>query len=150
MNRLLNEIRSTLDELRKGLKGELNMSEGMMHLEEALTINQVPGRNPAHICSWEKLAWWSKKDLVTWFDDLLLRVKLLDAWTDEFELPYSMWIPGLFNPMAFVTAVMQVTARKTENPLDAMTTEVRSCLRALSMRYEETLHGCVLNKPTGI
>ena len=124
MNILLVEIRSTLGELQKGLKGELNMSESMMHLHEALTINQVPGRNPLHLCSWEKLAWWSLKDLPTWYDDLLLRVKLLHAWTEDFTLPQTMWLPGLFNPMAFVTAVTQVTARKTKNPLDAMTIEV--------------------------
>lgn len=33
----------------------------------------------------------------------------------------STWIPGLFNPMAFLTAVMQVTARSKELPLDFMT-----------------------------
>lgn len=33
----------------------------------------------------------------------------------------STWIPGLFNPMAFLTAVMQVTARNKQLPLDYMT-----------------------------
>ena len=34
------------------------------------------------------------------------------------------WISGLFNPQAFLTAVMQVTARKNEWPLDKLVTTV--------------------------
>ena len=36
------------------------------------------------------------------------------------QLPPSIWIAGLFNPMGFVTATLQVTARRKELPLDAM------------------------------
>ena len=34
------------------------------------------------------------------------------------------WLSGLFNPQAFLTAVMQVTARKNELPLDRLATVV--------------------------
>jgi len=37
--------------------------------------------------------------------------------------PKSLWISGLFNPMSFLTAIMQVTARQNGLPLDDM------CLR---------------------
>ena len=37
--------------------------------------------------------------------------------------PPSVWLCGLFNPMAFVTAVMQVTARKKQWALDNVTLE---------------------------
>lgn len=37
--------------------------------------------------------------------------------------PKSLWISGLFNPMSFLTAIMQVTARLHQLPLDDM------CLR---------------------
>ena len=37
--------------------------------------------------------------------------------------PFSVWLPGLFNPTSYLTAVMQVTARRTGMPLDQMTTE---------------------------
>ena len=73
MNALLFEIRRGLDELQKGQNGELNMTEPMEDLATALTLNQVPGRNPMHKCSWEKLAWWSKKTLMPWFEDMLKR-----------------------------------------------------------------------------
>ena len=53
MNRLTKFMSKSLSELKKGLNGELNMSQGMEELQEALTINQVPGRNIFHTCSWE-------------------------------------------------------------------------------------------------
>mmetsp|Transcript_44320 Transcript_44320/g.32330 ORF Transcript_44320/g.32330 Transcript_44320/m.32330 type:complete len:80 (-) Transcript_44320:277-516(-) len=34
--------------------------------------------------------------------------------------PPSLWISGLFNPMSFLTAIMQVTARQHLLPLDDM------------------------------
>merc|ERR1719482_1612469 len=114
MNVLTNKIRSSLVELRKGLEGSLNMSGAMEDLAQALSINQVPGRNPYHRASWEKLAWWSKKGLMPWFADLLKRIEQLTEWSSDLELPVSMWLPGLFNPMAFLTALSQVTARKKD------------------------------------
>merc|ERR1712070_705093 len=99
------------------------MSDSMEDLSTALAIAQVPGRNPFHRCSWEKLAWWSNKGLFSWFLDLLKRVDQLTMWVEDFIMPFSMWLPGLFNPTAFLTAVIQVTARRTSMPLDRMTTE---------------------------
>ena len=66
MNTLLRVMRTSMLDLQKGLNGELNMSEGMEHLLEAMSINQVPGRNIFHRTSWEKHAWWSNKTLATW------------------------------------------------------------------------------------
>ena len=71
MNGLLNAITQSLDELKKGLNGALNMSEAMEDLVAALSINQVPGRNPFHKTSWESSAWWSKKSLMPWFLDMV-------------------------------------------------------------------------------
>ena len=34
--------------------------------------------------------------------------------------PKALWISGLFNPMSFLTAIMQVTARLNHLPLDDM------------------------------
>ena len=42
-------------------------------------------------------------------------------WTSTLKLPYSIWLPGLINPTALLTAIMQVTARKKKLPLDLMT-----------------------------
>jgi dynein heavy chain len=113
----------SLIELRKGLNGQLNMSEGMEDLAESLRLNIVPGRNPFHQCSWERLAWSSRKGIGSWFSDVLGRVGQLRDWTKALSMPSPMWLPGLFNPTAFLTAVMQVTARRNSLPLDNMTVE---------------------------
>jgi dynein heavy chain len=108
MNTLVAEIAFTLDELQKGLNGQLNMSQGMEDMAECLEINQVPGRNPFHNCSWERLAWPSRKSLSSWFSDLLLRMVQLEQWSKSLQLPYSVWLPGLVNPTALLTAIKQV------------------------------------------
>jgi len=51
---------------------------------------------------------------------MLLRIKELEGWTSDFNLPASVWLPGFFNPQFFLTAIMQSTARKNELPLDKM------------------------------
>ena len=123
LNALLHFISTTLEELKKGMNGQLNMSQGMEDLAECLTLNQVPGRNPFHACSWEKLAWASRKSLSSWFTDMLARKQQLDAWTSSpnLSLPFTIWLPGLINPTALLTAIMQVTARAKKLPLDHMT-----------------------------
>ena len=68
-----------------------------------------------------KYAYFSNKDLITWFDDLLLRIKQLQDYSEELIAPFSLWISGLFNPMSYITAIMQVTARREGLPLDNMT-----------------------------
>ena len=116
-------MRRSLVELRKGLDGQLGMSEPMEDLAAALALNQVPGRNPFAKCSWERLAWPSRRGLTAWFADLLRRAEQLTRWSATLAAPVSLWLPGLFNPMAFLTAIMQVTARSTGQPLDNMTIE---------------------------
>jgi dynein heavy chain, axonemal len=123
MNALLSEIKRTLVELDKGLKGQLNMSQAMEDLSKAFILNEWPGRNPFSQCTWEKLAWPSKKSLISEFMDMKARCVQLTDWTAELITPLCLWLPGLFNPTAYLTAVMQVTARQTGLPLDKMTTE---------------------------
>eukprot|EP00744_Colponema_vietnamica_P001609 GILI01002651.1.p1 GENE.GILI01002651.1~~GILI01002651.1.p1 ORF type:complete len:1110 (-),score=404.88 GILI01002651.1:160-3150(-) len=125
MNSLLSEIRRSLQELQLGLQGALNISDAMEALSNALFLGRVPA-------NWEKYAYPSKKPLAPWFIDLLERVKQLEAWTADLNLPKSLWISGLFNPMSFLTAVMQVTARKNGFPLDnmALQTNVTSIVNA--------------------
>ena len=120
---LLTEMSRTVDELRKGLNGQLNMSPAMEDLVEAFTLNEVPGRNPFSRCTWEAKAWPSRKPLNAWFFDLVARCECLRLWESHLKLPYSTWISGLFNPTSFLTAVTQVVSRADGSALDAMTVE---------------------------
>ena len=57
------------------------------------------------------------------FADMLARVEQLASWSEDMVTPISIWLPGLFNPSSYLTAVQQVTARATGVALDKMTTE---------------------------
>jgi len=111
MNILLSTIRKSLNDLDQGLKGALNMTDQMEAIAASLRINKVPA-------AWEACAYFSKKTLAEWFVDLLLRVTQLQEWTEEVITPNVLWISGLFNPMSFLTAIMQVTSRAHQLPLD--------------------------------
>jgi len=52
----------------------------------------------------------------------------LHEWTEDAETPAVLWISGLFNPMSYLTAIMQVTARAENLPLDdiSLRTEVKN------------------------
>jgi dynein heavy chain len=143
MNVLFTEIRRSLIELDKGLKGQVNMSEPMEDLVTAMKINEWPGRNPYAKCVWEKYSWWSKKGLISQFADMLNRQAQMEVWSSDFATPISVWLPGLFNPMAYNTAITQVTARRTGNALDKMASEVHvtTMLTPDKTKYEDLAEG---------
>jgi dynein heavy chain, axonemal len=85
----------------------------MENLENALFLDQVPP-------IWTQRAYPSLLGLGSWFADLLLRIRELEAWSSDFVLPSTVWLAGFFNPQSFLTAIMQSTARKNELPLDKM------------------------------
>merc|ERR1712178_314256 len=96
------------------------MTTAMEDLITAISLNQWPGRNPFSACMWEKCAWPSMKNLMSEFADMLLRYQQLATWSTDLVTPFSLWLPGLFNPTSYLTAVMQVTAREEGMPLDKM------------------------------
>ncbi|CDJ30567.1 uncharacterized protein EMH_0006840 [Eimeria mitis] len=106
------------------LQGALNVTDAMEQLEASLNMGRVPE-------AWKPYAYESRKQLGPWVNDLLHRVKQLEEWSTDFTLPCPLWISGLFNPMSFLTAVMQVRARAESLALDRM------CLRwtVTNIRY---------------
>jgi dynein heavy chain len=71
MNTLLFTIKSSLEELKDGLDGKLNMTDNMEELANKLFINmQPPG--------WVKVAYPSLKSLTDWYDDLIKRCLQLE------------------------------------------------------------------------
>ena len=132
MNHLTSEMRRSLKELDLGLKGELTITSDMEDLSSSLFFDQVQKQKQIIIIwpiffnilqvppSWTKRAYASLNGLSAWYTDLLLRIKELESWTSDFNLPSSVWLSGFFNPQSFLTAIMQSTARKNELPLDRM------------------------------
>lgn len=70
MDILTDTMRLSLSDLDTGLAGAVNINDEMERLSQALFINVVPPQ-------WGAVAYFSKKDLPNWFDDLLLRIKQL-------------------------------------------------------------------------
>ena len=62
-----------------------------------------------------------------------LRVEQLVGWVAEFATPLSVWISGLFNPMAYITAILQTTARRTSQSLDKMEVQFKISISNFSM-----------------
>ena len=79
----------------------------------SLFLDSVPS-------NWSARAYPSLHGLSAWFSDLLLRIKELESWTSDFQMPSAIWLGGFFNPQSFLTAIMQSMARKNEWPLDRM------------------------------
>ena len=85
----------------------------MEDLQSSLFLDVVPA-------SWAKRAYPSLNGLTAWYVDLLLRIKELESWVADFQMPAVIWLAGFFNPQSFLTAIMQSMARKNEWPLDKM------------------------------
>jgi dynein heavy chain len=115
MNTLVAEIVRSLNELELGLKGDLTMSAAMEGLSDALFMDQIPA-------SWAKLACPSLRTLATWMVDLGNRLTQLSDWTSNpLEIPATTWLPGIFNPQSFLTAIMQTAAQNDNLELNKLT-----------------------------
>jgi len=110
-NRLLFAVGNGLREVRLGLKGELTVTPAMESIENALYFDTVPDH-------WGVVLGPSTMPLGAWFINVQDRYKKLEAWIGDFALPSCVWLGGIFNPQAFLTAIAQATARKNEWPLD--------------------------------
>ncbi|EQC33295.1 hypothetical protein SDRG_09276 [Saprolegnia diclina VS20] len=114
INVLLQEIARSLNELQLGFLGELTMSDAMEAVQEALFLDRVPK-------TWEKLAFPSARMLASWLLNLEQRLAQLDEWTQNpSDIPRVTWLSGMINPQSFLTAIMQVTAQRSQLELDKL------------------------------
>ena len=114
MNKLVSEMKRSLRELDLGLHGELTMTERMEKLVQALYFERVPE-------TWSNLAFPSLRKLPSWKQNLINRAEQLQEWTDNpTTIPPVVNVAYLFNPQSFLTAVMQVAARKNNLELDKL------------------------------
>jgi dynein heavy chain len=112
-------MQKSLEVLHLGLIGELQMSDAMETLMNSLFDGKVPA-------TWEKVAFVSMRPLAGWMDNLVQRVKQLQDWSVDLQMPKAVWVSGFFNPQSFLTAILQTQARKNEWALDqvVVSTEV--------------------------
>jgi dynein heavy chain len=113
-NALIAEMVRSLTELDLGFRGDLTMSDAMERLADCLQNDAVP-------VTWSSLAYPSLRPLGSWLVDLSSRIAQLAEWAaTPTEIPISTWISGLFNPQAFLIAIMQTTAQRSRLELDKL------------------------------
>eukprot|EP00002_Diphylleia_rotans_P022931 TRINITY_DN4501_c0_g1_i3.p1 TRINITY_DN4501_c0_g1~~TRINITY_DN4501_c0_g1_i3.p1 ORF type:complete len:4513 (-),score=1142.54 TRINITY_DN4501_c0_g1_i3:360-11993(-) len=113
-NILLSTIRTSLQNLQKGIKGLVVMSADLDEIFSSLHDAKVP---PA----WQK-AYPSLKPLGPWTRDLLKRVQMFQSWA-EGNLPRVFWLSGFTFPTGFLTALLQMSARKSNLSIDSLSWE---------------------------
>jgi dynein heavy chain len=120
-NTVIQVVKSTFVELVAGLKGQTLISEEMELVLQNIEDNKVPAR-------W-KFAYLSIKPLISWLNDLNLRVDRMRTWAfkgtpGSVNAPFVFWLGGFTYPTGFTTALKQKSARggkdKTAKiPIDA-------------------------------
>nr|CAH8846959.1 unnamed protein product [Trichobilharzia regenti] len=112
-NNLTNIIKSTLNDLRKAIKGLAIMSESLESLAAALSIGKLPAL-------WARRSYPSLKPLGSYVNDLIERLKFFQNWFID-DKPATYWVSGFFFTQAFLTGVLQNYARRTRIPIDLLT-----------------------------
>ena len=111
-NRLLSQMKSSLSELQRAIRGEVIMSSELDKMYSALLNNEVPDL-------WTRVAYPSLKPLASWVQDLLQRVTFMTDWLKNGQ-PKSFWLSGFFFPQGFLTGALQNYARKYQVPIDTL------------------------------
>jgi dynein heavy chain len=98
--------------LDKAVRGLVVMSAELEQMFNSFQLQKVPGL-------WEKAAYPCLKPLNSWYVDYLKRLDMINDWM-RMGPPDSFWIPALFFPQGFMTASLQVYARKTQIAIDTL------------------------------
>ncbi|XP_014680873.1 PREDICTED: dynein heavy chain 2, axonemal-like [Priapulus caudatus] len=114
-NALLQEIRTSLIDLEKGIKGLVVMSADLEEIFTCINDGRVP---PA----WAK-TYPSLKSLGTWTRDLVLRIDQFETWATRTHPPTIFWLSGFTFPTGFLTAVLQTAARQNNTSVDSLSWE---------------------------
>lgn len=105
-NVLLTTIHRSLEELRKGIRGEVVISQTLERMFESLFNARVPG-------NWG-FAYQSLKPLGPWVRELGQRIAQLQKWANEGP-PKVFWLTGFTFPVGFLTALLQKCTRNSDH-----------------------------------
>lgn len=111
-NKLLNVMKNSLVQLQKAIRGDVVMGQDLERMYNSFLNQKVPKL-------WLDCAYPSLKPLGSWVKDLIARVEFLYQWLVNGPRP-SYWISCFFFPQGFMTAALQMYARHTKTPIDAL------------------------------
>jgi hypothetical protein len=111
-NETLDVIKTSLESLAKGLKGLIVMDEELELLNRRLLANKVPEL-------WLRHSFPSALSLRSYIDDLRGRIEFLDQWI-RVGRPLQFRLGAFYHPEEFLTAVLQVYARKHSVSFDCL------------------------------
>lgn len=112
-NNLVSRMATSLVDLGRALVGEIGMSDVLEELGTAMFNGFLPSM-------WRSLAPDTQKPLGSWMNHFQERHAQYTAWIDGGE-PAVMWLSGLHIPESFLTALVQMTCRRKNWPLDKST-----------------------------
>ncbi|KAI4497255.1 hypothetical protein M0802_007739 [Mischocyttarus mexicanus] len=110
INKLINTISKTLSQLRKAIAGEIGMDSILDNISIALYNGILPKE-------WLRLAPDTRKNLANWMDHFQKRIAQYTDWSGANE-PIVMWLSGLHVPETYLAALVQITCRRNNWPLD--------------------------------
>lgn len=93
--RVIEVLRSTLQQLVKAVKGLIVMSGDLEKLAGSCLTGQTPDL-------WMKASYPSLKPLASYFDDFMKRIDFLQLWIDQGP-PAVYWLSGFFFTQSFLT-----------------------------------------------
>ncbi|XP_071455007.1 dynein axonemal heavy chain 2 [Hetaerina americana] len=114
-NVLLVSIKSSVEELQKGIQGIVVMSAELEEMYTCMNDGRVP---PA----WLK-AYPSMKLLGSWTRDLVQRVQHFAQWATTLRPPALFWLSAFTFPTGLLTAVLQTSARQVGISVDSLSWE---------------------------
>lgn len=109
---MITAIKNSLKMLGKAIKGIVLMSSDMEGMYNAFLVQKVPP-------NWTKIAYPCLKPLNSWVDDFIQRISFMVTWLTKGP-PNSFWMSCFFFPQGFMTAALQLHARKTKIPIDML------------------------------
>jgi len=114
-NTLLTATRENLEELQRGIKGLVLMSQELEEVFHRIYEGKVP--------SLWLTAYPSLKLLGAWTRDLISRVEHFANWAQTTHPPLLFWLAAYTFPTGFLTAVLQTTARMWGVSIDTLSWE---------------------------